>query len=672
MDAGTIPETAVDELAVNTIRTLAMDAVQLANSGHPGAPMGLAPLGYVLFTRIMRHNPANPRWPNRDRFVLSNGHACMLQYALLHLCGYGLTLDDIRSFRQWGSRCPGHPEYGVTPGVEVTTGPLGQGFANGVGFGLAAAILAERFNTERHAIVDHRTWVICGDGDMEEGVSSEAASLAGNLGLGNLTAIYDDNEIQIEGSTHLAFHEEVAQRFQAYGWSVHELPREAGLEQIELALREATTVTDRPSLVILPTHIGYGSPHKQDKASAHGEPLGEEEVKLTKAALGWPSQEPFFVPEEVRELFAGVGERGLEAEREWSERFEQYAGDNPRLAAEFERVTRRDPPDLPEMADAPQLTPDDGPIATRAASGEALNWLAPRIPELLGGAADLAPSTATHLKGEPDVLRHSFAGRNLHFGVREHAMGAIVNALTIEGMRAYGATFLSFSDYMREPIRLAALMEIPAIFVFTHDSILMGEDGPTHQPIEQLASLRAMPNLEVIRPADYRETFLAWRWLLGSSNVPTALVLSRQKLPVLDPARIPDDAVERGAYTYRGGGAEPDLILIGTGSEVSLCCDAADLLEADGHPVRVVSMPCSERFAAQPQVYREEVLPPAVGARLSVEAGSPLGWRRWIGERGDSVALERFGASAPGPVVAEHLGFTPAAVAGRARELLEG
>jgi transketolase len=661
---------AIDELAVNTIRTLAMDAVQKANSGHPGAPMGLAPLGYVLFSRIMRHNPANPQWPNRDRFILSNGHACMLQYALLHLCGYDLTLDDIRSFRQWGSRCPGHPEYGVTPGIEVTTGPLGQGFANAVGFALAAAILAERFNREGHAIVDHRTWVVCGDGDMEEGVTSEAASLAGNLGLGNLTAIYDDNEIQIEGSTHLAFHEEVAARFGAYGWSVHELPRDAGLEEIELALREAAGVTDRPSLIILPTHIGYGSPHKQDKASAHGEPLGEDEVKLTKEALGWPSEEPFFVPDEVRQVFADVSERGLEAEREWSKLFEEYATESPELAAEFERVSRRDAPSLPDIAGAPTRTPNDDHIATRAASGEALNWLAPQIPELLGGAADLAPSTATHLKGEPDVLRHNFAGRNLHFGVREHAMGAIINALTIQGMRAYGATFLSFSDYMREPIRLAALMEIPSIFVFTHDSILMGEDGPTHQPVEQLASLRAMPNLDVIRPADYRETFLAWRWLLGSSSVPTALVLSRQKLPVLDPARVPDDAVERGAYTYRDADGEPAVILLGTGSEVSLCLEAADRLEGDGLGVRVVSMPCAERFAAQPQAYRDDVLPPTVGARLSVEAGSPLGWRRWIGERGASVALERFGASAPGPVVAEHLGFTADAVTARARELL--
>jgi transketolase len=664
------PETAVDELAVNTIRTLAMDAVQKANSGHPGAPMGLAPLGYVLFTRVMRHNPANPKWPNRDRFVLSNGHACMLQYALLHLCGYDLTLDDIRSFRQWGSRCPGHPEYGLTPGVEVTTGPLGQGFANAVGFALAEALLAERFNREDHEIVDHETYVVCGDGDMEEGIASEAASLAGNLGLGKLTAIYDDNEIQIEGSTHLAFREKVASRFEAYGWSVHELPDEAGMGEIELALREAEGVDDRPSLIVLPTHIGYGSPHKQDTAAAHGEPLGEEEVHLTKEALGWPTQEAFFVPDQVRELFAPVRERGIEAEREWSERFEGYADDNPELAAEFGRITRREPPPLPPLSEAPRMAPDEGPIATRAASGKALNWLAPRVPELLGGAADLAPSTATNLEGEPSVTRHAFRGRNLHFGVREHAMGAIVNALAIEGLRAYGATFLTFSDYMRGSIRLAALMEVSSIFVFTHDSILMGEDGPTHQPIEQLAALRAMPNLEVIRPADYRETFLAWHWLLGRCTVPTALVLTRQKVPVLDPAAIPDDAIERGAYVHRDPDSAPDLLLIGTGSEVALCLQSADLLAADGIRARVVSMPSSERFAAQPADYRDSVLLPGISARLSVEAASPFGWARWVGRRGASVGIDRFGASAPGPVVGEHFGFTPEAVAARARELL--
>ena len=529
----------LDELAINTIRTLSMDAVQKANSGHPGTPMGLAPLGYVLYSRIMRHNPANPGWIGRDKFVLSPGHACMLQYSLLHLCGYDLSLDDIKAFRQWDSKCPGHPEYGVTPGIEISTGPLGQGFANGVGFALAEARYAELFNRGEQKVVDHFTYVVCSDGDMEEGIASEAASFAGNLGLGKLIAIYDDNQISIEGSTSLAFDERVADRFKAYGWSVHELPPEANIEQIELAIREAQGVTDRPSMIVLPTHIGHGSPNKQDTGSAHGAPLGEDEIRLTKENLGWPYTEPFTVPDEVRELFAGVKERGTAAELEWEQRFETYAAEHPELAEELQRVNQRHAPDLPPIADLPKFTPDDGAMATRAASGKALNWLAPQVPELLGGSADLAPSTSTNLDDYPSILRHDFGGRNLHFGIREHAMGAIVNALTVEGLRAYGATFLVFSDYMRGAIRMSALMEIPSIFVFTHDSIGVGEDGPTHQPIEHLASLRAMPNLEVIRPADVHETFLAWHWLLGASSVPTALILSRQKLPIMDGALVP-------------------------------------------------------------------------------------------------------------------------------------
>lgn len=665
---------ALDELAVNTIRTLSMDAVEKANSGHPGTPMGLAPLGYVLYTRIMRHNPENPGWLNRDRFILSAGHACMLQYSLLHLCGYDLSLDDIKAFRQWDSKCPGHPEYGHTPGIEISTGPLGQGVANAVGFALAEAHFAATFNRPEQKVVDHHTYVVCGDGDMEEGISSEAASLAGNLGLGKLIAIYDDNEIQIEGSTHLAFREEVSGRFEAYGWSVHKLELGATLEEIEMALLEAKGVTDRPSLVILPSHIGYGSPNKQDTAAAHGSPLGEDEIKLTKENLGWPYTEPFVVPDEVRELFSTIPERGVELEREWSQLFESYTEEHPELASELQRVARRHEPKLPPMSEAPQFEVGDDPIATRAASGKALNWLAPQVPELLGGAADLAPSTATHLEGYDDVLRHDFGGRNLHFGVREHAMGAIVNALTVEGLRAYGATFLVFSDYMRGAIRMAALMEIPSIFVYTHDSIGVGEDGPTHQPVEHLASLRAMPNLSVIRPADVHETLLAWHLLLDSCSVPTALVLSRQKLPVLDAAAIPDDAIERGAYVYRDSDDEgdPDLILIGTGSELSLCIEAADVLVDEGVGVRVVSMPSTTFFNQQDRAYRDMVLPPSVGARVSVEAGSTLGWNRWIGDHGLAIGLDHFGASAPAGEIAEHFGLTPDAVAGRARELLEG
>ena len=667
-----MPETELDALAVNTIRTLSMDAVQQANSGHPGAPMGLAPLGYVLFSRIMRHNPANSSWLNRDRFVLSNGHACMLQYALLHLCGYDLKLSDIKQFRQLDSRCPGHPELGVTDGIEVTTGPLGQGFANAVGFALAEAIWAERYNREGHRVIDHHTYTVMGDGCMEEGIASEAASLAGNLGLGKLIAIYDDNEITIEGSTHLAFRDKVAGRYEAYGWSVHELPREASLEQIELALREAQGVGDRPSLIVLPTVIGYGSPNKAGKASAHGAPLGDEEVRLTKEALGWPYSEPFTVPDEVRELFAEVRRRGIEVEEQWSQQFEHYSEENPDAAAELTRVVGRHEPDLPDRSEMPSFAPDDEPLATRSSSGMALNWLAPRVPELIGGAADLAPSTATHLEDEPDVLRHHFGGRNLHFGVREHAMGAIVNALTIEGMRAYGATFLVFSDYMRGAVRLAAIMGIPSIFVWTHDSFWVGEDGPTHEPVEHLAAFRAMPNIEVIRPADANETFLAWHWLLGSCDAPTALILSRQKLPNLDPSRVPDDAITRGAYVYRDtvGYRDPELILIGTGSELTLCNAAADTLEAEGVAVRVVSMPSTSRFAAQDRDYQERVLPPEARKRISVEAGSTLGCYRWGGDEGEAIGLDRFGASGPGAEVAEKFGFTVERVLERARALL--
>ncbi|MGI8727317.1 MAG: transketolase [Solirubrobacterales bacterium] len=664
-------ESELDSLAVNTIRTLAIDAVERANSGHPGTPMGLAPLGYVLYGRMMRHNPADPDWPNRDRFILSAGHACMLQYALLHLSGYDLSLDDLKSFRRLGSRCPGHPEYGVTPGVEISTGPLGQGFANGVGFALAEAIRAERYNREGHPVVDHRTFVVCGDGDMEEGISSEAASLAGNLGLGKLCAIYDDNKISIEGSTDIAFRERVGDRFRAYGWAVHELPAEADLGQIELSLQEADGVTDRPSLIVLPTHIGHGSPNKQDTGAAHGSPLGPEEVELTKEALDWPYPEPFTVPDEVREHFAEVKRRGAEAQEQWSRLFEEYAAENPEAAAELQRIARRHRPELPDRDELPRFSPADAPLATRAASGKALNWLAPRVPELIGGAADLAPSTATYLDRAGDIGHHHFDGRNLHFGVREHAMGAIINALAIEGMRAYGATFFVFSDYMRGAIRMAALMEIPSIFVFTHDSFWVGEDGPTHEPVEHLASLRAMPNLEVIRPADANETHLAWHWLLGSCDAPTALILTRQKLPSLQPDRIPADAIERGAYVYRDPDeGEPELILIGTGSELALCNEAADALTTEGVAARVVSMPSTSRFAAQEQSYRDRILPPHLGARLSVEAGSTLGWNRWVGDRGTSIGIDHFGASAPGPELAKRFGFTAERVAERARALL--
>jgi len=662
---------AIDELAINTIRTLSIDGVQKANSGHPGAPLGLAPMGYVLYTRIMRHNPVNPSWPNRDRFVLSNGHASMLQYSLLHLCGYDVSLDDLKQFRQWGSKTPGHPELGDTDGVEVTTGPLGQGFGNAVGFALAEAMYAKRFNRSDRAIVDHHTYVVVGDGDMQEGISSEAASLAGNYGLGKLITIYDDNKIQLSGPTNVSFSEDVPARFSSYGWSVHRLGPDSSLEEIELAFEEAKAVTDKPSLIALPTHIGFGSPNKQDSSASHGSPLGVEEVKLTKQALGWPSEEPFFVPDEVRELFAAVPERGKQLEAEWSTLYEEYADENPELAAEFERSKTRHAPKLPPISEVPVFSPSDDPLATRSASGKALNWLAPQVPELVGGSADLSGSTKTMMDDEAMVLRHEFRGRNLDFGVREHAMGAIINALTIAGMRAYAATFFCFSDYMRGSVRLAAVMGIPSIFVWTHDSFFLGQDGTTHQPVEHLASLRAMPVIEVIRPADVNETFLAWHWLLGEADRPTALVLTRQGVPVLDRRQMPDDAIDRGAYVYRDpDGVDPQVVLIGTGSEVGLCIAAADLLAADGIASRVVSMPCMERFQSQPASYRDEVLPPAVGARLSVEAGTSFGWDRWIGEKGASVSIDHFGASAPAAVLAEKFGFTAEAVAARARELL--
>ncbi len=661
----------LEQLAINAIRVLSFDQVEKANSGHPGTPMGLAPLGYLLFTEALRHDPTDPAWPNRDRFLMSGGHAVALQYSLLHLCGYDLSLDDLKQFRQWDSRTPGHPEYGHTPGIEVSTGPLGQGVGNAVGFAIAQARMAEMFNRGGRQVVDWRTFFTCGDGDMQEGVASEAASLAGSLGLGKLIGVYDSNHIQIEGSTELAFHEEVGKRFDSYGWHVQSLDLDCSLEETRAALAEAQTIEDQPSLVVLRTHIGYGSPNKQDTASAHGEPLGDAEVIATKKNLGYPSLEPFFVPDEVSELFAQVPQRGAEQHAQWRETYRGWAAENAELAAEFERIGRRGIPPALEKAKLPTRRVEDAkPAGTRKASGEALNWLKDLVPELLGGSADLAPSTETHLHAEGDFLRHQFGGRNLHFGVREHAMGAIVNAMTVAGLRAYGGTFFTFSDYMRGAIRLAAVMKIPSLFVFTHDSLGVGEDGPTHQPIEQLASLRAMPVLEVIRPADVNETFQAWHWAITRASVPTALVFSRQAVPGLDPDQIPADAIERGAYVYSDPSGEPDLILIGTGTEVSLCLDAAALLSEQGVVSRVVSMPSVDRFAAQPLEYRDSVLPPSLKRRVSVEIGSTYGWARWVGEQGLSIGVDRFGASAPFAEIAKHLGFTPEAVAQRAKGVL--
>jgi transketolase len=661
---------ALDELCVNTIRTLSMDAVQKANSGHPGTPMALAPLTYVLYTRVMRHAPQEPGWPDRDRFVLSAGHASMLLYSTLYLTGYGVSLDDLKNFRQLGSPTAGHPEYGHAPGIETTTGPLGQGISTAAGMALAERMLATRFNRPGHEIVDHFTYVIASDGDLQEGVASEACSIAGHLGLGRLIAFYDDNHISIEGDTELSFSEDVPKRFEAYGWHVQNLGEDLGLDRLEQSLADARAVEDRPSLIVVRTHIAPGSPNKQDTHEAHGAPLGDEEIRLTKQVYGWPSEEPFFVPDEAVEEFRRCVGRGEEQAGEWRERFEAYRAEHPDLAAEFERLVARR---LPEGwgGDVPRKGPDAGMIATRKASNEVIQWAAAGVPELVGGSADLAPSTLTLIKDGGSVEPGSYAGRNLHFGIREHGMGAIVNGLTLHYLRGYGATFLIFSDYMKGAIRLAAVMRIPSIFVFTHDSIGLGEDGPTHQPIEQLAQLRATPNINMVRPAGFNETALAWRFALRATETPTALALSRQGLPVWDPAAVPDDAIERGAYVLRDpDDGEPEVILMGSGSEVHVCHDAFKLLAESGVRARLVSMPCLDRFAAQDQTYRDSVLPPAIRARVAVEAASPLGWHRWVGEGGDIVAMETFGASAPAKALYEHFGFTGARVAERARAVL--
>jgi transketolase len=663
---------ALDELCVNTIRTLAMDAVQKANSGHPGTPMALAPLVYVLYTRVMRHNPRDAHWPDRDRFVLSAGHASMLLYSILHLTGYDLSLDHLKSFRQVGNPTAGHPERGDAPGIEMTTGPLGQGISSSVGMALGERMLAARVNRPGHEVVDHHTFVVCSDGDLQEGISHEACALAGHLGLGRLIAFYDDNHISIEGDTSLAMSEDVGARFEAYGWHVHNLGENLELDRLEEATRAAMDVHDRPSLLILRTHIAYGAPNAQDTAEAHGAPLGEEEVRLTKEAYGWPVDRPFHIPGEALAHFRASVERGAAVQAEWEERATAFGRAFPE-EWEILRMTVEEGR-LPEGwdADPPRFEAGDDPMATRKASQQCIQWVAERIPTFVGGSADLAPSTNTLIKGGGDVAPHSYEGRNLRFGIREHGMGAAVNGLNLHGLRAFGATFLIFSDYMRASVRLAALMHLPSIFVWTHDSIGLGEDGPTHQPIEQLAGLRAMPNLYIVRPADANETARAWRFALGQSRTPVGLALSRQNLPILDPDGMPDDAVERGGYVLRDpAGGEPDLILMGSGAEVHLCTDAADLLERDGLAVRVVSLPCTERFLDQDEAYRESVLPSGVRARVAVEAASTLGWERFVGDHGEMLGMTSFGASGPYKKVFEHFGFTPERVADLGRAAVE-
>ncbi|HYN84875.1 MAG TPA: transketolase [Pyrinomonadaceae bacterium] len=670
------PTPELDGLCINTIRALSLDAVQRAESGHPGLPLGAAPMAYVLWTRFLRHNPRNPRWPGRDRFLLSAGHGSMLLYSLLHLTGYDLPLEEVKNFRQWQSKTPGHPENFMTPGVEITTGPLGQGFANGVGMALGAAHLAARFNREGFPLIDSHVYAIVSDGDLMEGVASEAASLAGHLRLGNLIYLYDDNQVTIEGFTSLAFSEDVPARFRSYGW--HTLTVEDGndLAAIERAIREAREETGRPSLISVKTTIGFGMPTAGTR-KAHSDAPGEEAVRETKRRLGWPEDETFYVPEEARAHFSSAVERGARLEAEWDALVERYASENPELGRAWRETMSGA---LPEGWES-HLPSFDGAkaSATRAASGECINALAPHLPMLVGGSADLGPSNNTDIKEGGSLQADNYAGRTIHFGVREHAMGAVLTGISLNGgLIPYGGTFLCFSDYMRPAIRLAALSEVQAVYVFTHDSVGLGEDGPTHQPIEHVASLRAIPNLYVIRPADSHEVREAWRAAILRRDAPTALILTRQKVPTIDRAtHAPADGLRRGAYTLaeatdaEGKEVTPRLVIIATGSEVALALDARAELQKDGVPVRVVSMPCWELFEAESREYRESVIPSDLPARLAVEAGARLGWDRWVGPEGDVVCLERFGASAPGDVVLRNLGFNVENVVARARALLD-
>jgi len=672
----------LETLAVNTVRALAIDTVQKANSGHPGLPLGAAPIGYSLFARTMRHNPGNPAWPDRDRFVLSAGHGSALLYSLLHLTGYDLPLDQLKLFRQLGSHTPGHPEHGDTPGVETTTGPLGQGFANAVGMAIAERHLAARFNRPGHEIVDHRTFVLAGDGDLMEGVANEAASLAGHLGLGRLVSFYDANRICLAASTNLVFTTDVGKVFEGYGWHVQTLPDGNDLAAIAGATDAALAVTDKPSLVIVRTEIGFGSP-KQGTFGVHGSPLDAEQVKETKRTLGYPSDEPFFIPEDALAHLRAVKQRGAAAEAAWQAKLAAYRKAHPELAAELERVLAGDLPRDWDK-DVPIFRTEDKPIATRAAGGKVIGAIAARVPELVGGSADLNPSTETALKGQGDFQNPAveppkdrqgavggewgYAGRNIHYGVREHAMAAVNSGLALHGgLIPFSATFFTFADYMRPAIRLAALMKLHTIFVFTHDSIGVGEDGPTHQPVEQAASLRAIPNLTVVRPGDANETASAWRLAMRKGG-PLALLLTRQAVPVLPGT----DDVAYGGYVLADGDGTPDVILIATGSELHVALQARPLLEARGVKARVVSLPSWELFEAQPQAYRDSVLPPSVLARVAVEAGVPQGWERYVGPLGAVVGVEgRFGASAPVKVVMEKYGFTAENVVARAIEVKE-
>jgi transketolase len=664
-------EAKVRQLSINTIRTLAMDSVQQANAGHPGTAMALAPLAYQLYTKWMRHSPSNTKWPNRDRFVLSAGHACILQYAALHLTGYDLSLEELKRFRQWQSKTPGHPEYGLTPGVETTTGPLGQGFANGVGMAIAERFLADRFNRPHHEVVDHRVFAICSDGDLMEGVSQEAASIAGHLGLGKLVYFYDDNHITIDGTTALTFTtEDKGKRFEAYGWHVQHVEDVNDLAALDRAIEAAVAEAERPSLIVVRSHIAYGAPHAVDTAKAHGSPLGEAEVRAAKEALGWDPDAHFLVPDDVYEHMSRV-DRGIELEREWNAVFERWSADFPEVREDWNQVQTGRP--RPGWTDALPEFPAGEEMATRDAGKKVMQAIKPFAPTMVGGAGDLVESTKTEFEGG-GVFSSMHAGRNIAFGIREHAMGSIVNGIAVHGgmVKPYGSTFLIFSDYMRPAVRLSALTELDVVWAWTHDSIGLGEDGPTHQPVEHYMALRAIPNLWFVRPADANETAYAWKVALEREGGPVALSLTRQKVPTLDRSEVASAAgLERGAYVLWDSG-DPDLILIATGSEVALALEAGRRIAGEnGTGVRVVSMPCWELFEEQPADYRDEVLPPEVKARLSVEAGVALGWERWVGDRGDSLALDRFGASAPGQTVLEELGYNVDNVVMRASALLE-
>lgn len=657
--------------AINTIRFLSADAVQKANSGHPGLPMGTAAMGYTIWTRHLRFNPRNPGWPDRDRFILSGGHGSMLLYSLLYLTGYELKIEELKNFRQWGSRTPGHPEYGLTPGVEVTTGPLGQGFSNGVGMAIVETHLAAEFNHPKHEVVNHYVYAIVTDGDLMEGVASEAASLAGHLGLGKLIYLYDDNRISIEGSTDITFTEDRAARFAAYGWHVIKGINGNDVEAIDSAIEQAKN-DPRPSIIVCRTHIGYGLPTRQDTPKAHGEPPGEEELSGAKARLNWPQEPLFNVPDDVLEHFREAFERGVRWEAEWESRMDAYRESFPELAAEFERRLRGELP-VNWDGELPVFQPDPKGMATRASSGKVLNVLAKFLPELVGGSADLAPSNKTWIDGSPSFQSGTPAGRNFHFGVREHAMGAVVNGMAVHGgVIPYGGTFLVFSDYMRPAIRIAALSDYPSIWVFTHDSIGLGEDGPTHQPVEQLAALRAIPNLVVIRPADANEVTEAWKSAISRRDGPSLLILSRQSVPTFDRKIYASaDGLHRGAYVMADiGSTEPDLILMATGSEVGLIVEAGLKLTEDGISVRIVSFPSWEMFASQEKEYRDSVLLPEIGARLSVEAGVSQGWERWVGDKGASISIDRFGSSAPYLEIYANYGLSIDNIVAKAKELI--